>query len=93
MGSWGRYPVWQHSPSAFSRKAVVSYWRKYVHEVLVNRLGGLSLHRKSVVRLIDRPDITLDVYCGRKTTMQQQQQQTTVEFQWLEHGWLVRTRA
>ena len=61
------------SPSAFSRKAVVSYWRKYVHEVLVNRLGGLSLPRKSVVRLTDRPDMTLDVYRGRKTTMQQQQ--------------------
>ena len=45
--------------------AVVSYWRKYVHEVLVNRLGGLSLPRKSVVRLTDRPDMTLDVYCGR----------------------------
>ena len=33
--------------------AVVSYWRKYVHEVLVNRLGGLSLPRKSVIRLTD----------------------------------------
>ena len=44
-----------------------------MHEVLVNRLGGLSLPRKSVVRLIDRPDMTLDVYRGRKTTMQQQQ--------------------
>ena len=42
-------------------------------EVLVNRLGGLSLPRKSVVRLTDRPDMTLDVYRGRKTTMQQQQ--------------------
>ena len=61
------------SPSAFSRRAVVSYWRKYVHEVLVNRLGGLSLPRKSVVRLTDRPVMTLDVYRGRKTTMQQQQ--------------------
>ena len=30
------------SPSADSRGAVVSYWRKYVHEVVVNRLGGLS---------------------------------------------------
>ena len=46
------------------------YWRKYVHEVLVNRLGGLSLPRKSVVRLTDRPDMTLDVYRGRKTTIQ-----------------------
>ena len=31
---------------------------KYVHKVLVNRLGGLSLPRKSVVRLTD---MTLDV--------------------------------
>ena len=45
-----------------------------MHEVLVNPLGGLSLPRKSVVRITDRPDMTLDVYCGRKTTMQQQQQ-------------------
>ena len=44
-----------------------------MHKVLVNRLGGLSLPRKSVVRLTDRPDMTLDVYSGRKTTMQQQQ--------------------
>ena len=43
-----------------------------MHEVLVNRLGGLSLPRKSVVRLTDRPDMTLDVYRGRKTTTQQQ---------------------
>ena len=43
-----------------------------MNEVLVNRLGGLSLPRKSVVRLTDRPDLTLDVYRGRKTTIQQQ---------------------
>ena len=41
-----------------------------MHKVLVNRLGGLSLPRKSVVRLTDRPDMTLDVYRGRKTTIQ-----------------------
>ena len=46
-----------------------------MHEVLVNRLGGLSLPRKSVVRVTDRPDMTLDVYRERKTTIQQQQQQ------------------
>ena len=51
-------------------RAVVSYWRKYVHEVLVNCLGGLSLPRKSVVRLTDRPNMTLDVYRGRETTIQ-----------------------
>ena len=44
-----------------------------MHEVQVNRLGGLSLPRRSVVRLTDGPDMTLDVYCGRKTTIQQQQ--------------------
>ena len=58
----------------FFKKGVVSYWRKYVHEVLVNRLGGQSLPRKSVVRLTVRPDMTLDVYRGHKTSMQQQQQ-------------------
>ena len=42
-----------------------------MHEVLVNRLGGLSLPRKNVVRLTDRPDMTLDVYHGRKTINQQ----------------------
>ena len=47
-----------------------------MHEVLVNCLGGLSQPRKSVVRLTDRPDMTLDVYRGCKTTMQQQQQIT-----------------
>ena len=68
--SWVRYPIWSHT----LRGAVVSYRQKYVHEILVNRLGGLSLPRKSVVRLTDRPAMTLDVYRGRKTITQQQQQ-------------------
>ena len=61
-----RYSVWHHtfvSPSADSRGA--AYWRKYVHEVLVNRLGQEKI---GAVRLTDRPDMTLDVYRGRKTT-------------------------
>ena len=49
-----------------------------MHEVLVNRLGGLSLARKSVVRLTDRPEMTLDVYCGRKTTQQHSNVKVTV---------------
>ena len=57
-----------------------------MHEVLVNRLGGLSLPRKSVVRLTDRPDMTLDVYRGHKTTIKQQHsnvrpKQAKMEFQ------------
>ena len=45
-----------------------------MHEVLVNRLGGLNLPRECVVWLTDCPYMTLDVYRGRKTTIQQQQQ-------------------
>ena len=37
---------------------------------MFNRLGGLSMPRKSVVRLTDRPDMTLTVYRGRRTTIQ-----------------------
>ena len=48
-----------------------------MHEVLVNRLGGLSLPRKSVVRLTDRPDMSLDVYRRRKTTIQQYTTETS----------------
>ena len=48
-----------------------------MHEVLVNRVGGLSLPGKSVVRLTDSPNMTLDVYRGRKTTTQQQH---TIQF-------------
>ena len=46
-----------------------------MHEVLINRLGGLRLPRKSVGRLTDPSDMTLDVYRGCKTITQQQQQQ------------------
>ena len=42
-----------------------------MHEVLVKRLGGLSLPRKSMVRLTDCPDMTIDVYRGCKTTIKQ----------------------
>ena len=46
-----------------------------MHEVglLVNRLGGLSLPRKSVVRLTDRPDKTFDVFpwMSNNNTIQQ----------------------
>lgn len=40
---------------ADSRKAIVNYYRKYV---LINRLEGLSLHRKTVSTLNDRLDMT-----------------------------------
>ena len=39
-------------------------------EVLVHRLGDLSLPRKSVVRLTDCLNMTIDVYHGRKTATQ-----------------------
>ena len=62
-----RYPVRTHtfaSPCADSRWAVVSYGQKYMHLVLVNRLGGLSLSRNNAVKVIDRPDMTIAVYLG-----------------------------
>ena len=51
-------------PSADSRRVVVSYNRKYVHEVLVN--PGVNClvklaRKKSVVRWADRPDMTIAV--------------------------------
>ena len=64
-------PLTLVSPSADSRGAVANNWQMYLHEVLVNRSESQSLPRKSVVRLIDRPDMTIDVYSGRKTTTQQ----------------------
>ena len=51
-----------------------------MQEVLVNCLGSLSLPRKSVARLTDRLDMTLDVFRGRKTTTQQQQRQRSASF-------------
>ena len=44
-----------------------------------NPLGSLSLPRKSVARLTEHPDMTLDVYSGHKTTTQQQQQPSYLE--------------
>ena len=54
-----------------------------MNEVLVNRLGGLSLPRKSV-RLTDCPDMTLDVYRGRKTTIQQYNTKSNKLFVYLD---------
>ena len=46
-------------PTADSSRAVVSYWQKDVHLVLVNHLG--SLPRNSVVRLIDHLNMIIVV--------------------------------
>ena len=35
-----------------------------------------------MVRLIDRPDMTLDVYCGHETTIKQQQYKIHVVVQY-----------
>ena len=62
----GSIPVRPHtfiSPSTDSRRAVISYWRKYVHLVLVKGLGGLSLPRNSAVRLTACHDNGHDCSC------------------------------
>ena len=73
FNTWSGHILWFLLPLIQEGKTseAVCYWQKYVHKVLVNHLGGLSLPRKSVVRLIDHPDMTLDVYRGRKTIQQQ----------------------
>lgn len=48
------------TPSAGLRRAVVSYWRMYMHLTLVKRSGGLSLPS----------DMTVIGRLGRKTTTQ-----------------------
>ena len=42
-----------------------------MHEVQADRLGGLSLPKKSVARLNDHPEMTIAVYRGREATQQQ----------------------
>ena len=56
-------------PLNHSRRFVVSYMRKYVHEVLVNCLFKLA-QEKSVVSWTDRPAMTIAVDLGRKATKQ-----------------------
>ena len=51
-----------------------------MHEVLVDRLGGLSQLRKNVVSLTDRSDMTIDVYRGRKIITMPAVSKTTVFF-------------
>ena len=47
-----------------------------------------------MVRLTDRPDLTLDVYRGQKTTIQQQQQQMTYRCRtWLLQNYEVYVRS
>ena len=48
----------------------MSYWGKDVHGILVNRLG-LSLPRKSGVRLTDRLDMTIVVDWNVKSQSKQ----------------------
>ena len=70
--TWSWKHFYGHSPSSTdSRRAVIMYWRKNVHWVLVNCLGGLP--RNSVVRITDRT--RNDIKCvegpGRKTEIKQ----------------------
>ena len=43
---------WPFSPTSDSSRAVVSYWHKYVHYVLVTCLERLSMPSNSVSRLL-----------------------------------------
>ena len=56
-----------------SRRVVVSYKQEYVHELLVNCLFKPA-QEKSVVRLTDRPAMTIAVDLGCKATKQTNKQ-------------------
>ena len=67
-GDWS-WNFYSHSiPYTDSRRAVVSYWWKYMHLVLVNCLGGLNLPRKSVSRLTDSSPVCLGCPATLKPT-------------------------
>ena len=38
-------------PATYFPFLAISYWRRYVHEALVNRLEGLILPRKSLIMI------------------------------------------
>ena len=59
------------SPLNHLRRVVVSYKRKYVHELLVNRLFKPA--QKNVWLGADRPALTIAVDLGRKATKQTEQ--------------------
>ena len=58
------------SPNHFVKMVVVIYQWKYVHLVLGNHLGGLSLPGISVCRLIDWLNMTIIGWLVCKTTVQ-----------------------
>ena len=69
-GDWSWNHFYGHSfPSADSSRAVVNYWQKNVHLVLVNHLG--SLPRNSELRLNDLLDMTIAVVCDVKPQIKQ----------------------
>ena len=55
----------------FPKANLVIGKRMCTYLVLVNHLG-LSLPRNSAIRSVDRPNVTIAVYRGRKATTQQQ---------------------
>ena len=72
--SWNKY--YGHSPpSADSRRVVVSYKQKCVHEVLVNHLVKIA-QEKRVVRWTDRLNMTITVDWDVKNKIKQTKQWT-----------------
>ena len=71
LGSILGLATYFHFSFRFFKKGSCQLLAKVCARSTGNRLRGLSLPRKSLVRLTDRPDMTLDVYRGRKTTIQQ----------------------
>ena len=83
-------------PLIYSRRVVVSYKRKYVHKLLVNRLLKPA-QEKSVVKWTDRPAMTIAVDMGRKATKTNKQNKmnlgnnSQLMEDWSGRCWLVAT--
>ena len=73
-------------PSADSRRVVVSYKRKHVHEVLVNCLVKLD-QEKSVVRWTDRSNMTIaaDWDVKQQTKPNQKHTFSGLEISYIKH--------
>ena len=56
--------LWWFAPSYHSRRAVVSYWQKYLHMYWLTTRNRTSLPRKSLRRFTDLLSMAISVFTG-----------------------------
>ena len=78
--------VWLQIQAADSRRVVVSYKRKYVHEVLDNCFIKLG-QEKSVVRWTDRPAMTIAVDFKQQNKQPPTEKKSSLKSMFESVGW------